>query len=417
MKRILHVCLFLAFLLAAIPAHAQVPSAFPYVKPVQNDSSVGTTQFTLTKINSSGNAVIMATTDTNGYAGVCVSNCGKTGTAWIAFAGLVPLTVDATATVQHYITISSTTGGDGHDSGAATYPTSGAVIGRVQAGATSGNQAMVDLFSAEVQAASSPVSSVSNSDGTLTISPTTGAVVASLALGHANTWTGAQSFSALGTFSGAGAASTPGLTVTGAPYTGGTATTNFPIFYVNDGTGPTTLSTAGTEIGVNTPSGFTGNLFDFHVNGGASVAKLDYGGNLTVASCAGCGGSPSLLAVTLGFFAPATGTAYVNMLGITSGSQSTAIPAELVSPRAGTMQSLIVKMQTGNTQGAGATYQVTLYQNGATTALTCTIASSAGSCTDSTHIVTIAAGDLLAWQTVQTGTGSGSYYYISADMQ
>jgi hypothetical protein len=38
------------------------------------------------------------------------------------------------------------------------------------------------------------VSSVSNSDGTVTISPTTGAVVASLALGHANTWTGAQTF-------------------------------------------------------------------------------------------------------------------------------------------------------------------------------------------------------------------------------
>jgi hypothetical protein len=38
------------------------------------------------------------------------------------------------------------------------------------------------------------VSSVSNSDGTLTISPTTGAVVASLALGHANTWTGSQIF-------------------------------------------------------------------------------------------------------------------------------------------------------------------------------------------------------------------------------
>lgn len=40
------------------------------------------------------------------------------------------------------------------------------------------------------------ISSVSNSDGTLTISPTTGAVVASLALGHANTWTGAQTFNA-----------------------------------------------------------------------------------------------------------------------------------------------------------------------------------------------------------------------------
>lgn len=36
------------------------------------------------------------------------------------------------------------------------------------------------------------VTGVSNSDGTLTISPTTGAVVASLALAHANTWTGVQ---------------------------------------------------------------------------------------------------------------------------------------------------------------------------------------------------------------------------------
>jgi hypothetical protein len=40
------------------------------------------------------------------------------------------------------------------------------------------------------------VASVSNIDGTLTISPTTGAVVASLALGHANNWTATQTFSA-----------------------------------------------------------------------------------------------------------------------------------------------------------------------------------------------------------------------------
>lgn len=38
------------------------------------------------------------------------------------------------------------------------------------------------------------VASVSNSDSTLTISPTTGSVVASLNLGHANTWTAAQTF-------------------------------------------------------------------------------------------------------------------------------------------------------------------------------------------------------------------------------
>ena len=43
------------------------------------------------------------------------------------------------------------------------------------------------------------VSSVSNSDTTLTISPTTGAVVASLNLAKANTWTAAQTFSGLNT--------------------------------------------------------------------------------------------------------------------------------------------------------------------------------------------------------------------------
>ena len=48
--------------------------------------------------------------------------------------------------------------------------------------------------------------SVSNSDGTLTISPTTGAVVASLALGHANTWTAKQTFPA-------GSATAPGVVV------------------------------------------------------------------------------------------------------------------------------------------------------------------------------------------------------------
>ncbi|MDE2102089.1 MAG: hypothetical protein KGL39_32890 [Patescibacteria group bacterium] len=41
---------------------------------------------------------------------------------------------------------------------------------------------------------SGAVSSVSSSDGTLTVSPTTGSVVASLALGHGNTWTALQQF-------------------------------------------------------------------------------------------------------------------------------------------------------------------------------------------------------------------------------
>jgi hypothetical protein len=47
------------------------------------------------------------------------------------------------------------------------------------------------------------VTSVSNSDGTLTISPTTGAVIASLNLSHANTWLATQTFGNNISFGGA----------------------------------------------------------------------------------------------------------------------------------------------------------------------------------------------------------------------
>ncbi len=61
------------------------------------------------------------------------------------------------------------------------------------------------------------VSSVSNADGTLTISPTTGAVVASLNLGSANNWTALQQFAA--------GASTTQLSAYSGLYVGTTATT------------------------------------------------------------------------------------------------------------------------------------------------------------------------------------------------
>jgi hypothetical protein len=63
---------------------------------------------------------------------------------------------------------------------------------------------------------SAAVSSISNSDGTLTISPTTGAAVASIALSHANTWSGAQTYGN-GDFKLAG--STSGTTIINAAAT------------------------------------------------------------------------------------------------------------------------------------------------------------------------------------------------------
>lgn len=108
------------------------------------------------------------------------------------------------------------------------------------------------------------VSSVSNSDGTLTISPITGAVVASLALGHANTWTAAQTFNN-GDFKLAGA--TSGTTILAAAATA-SGTISFPA--VTD-----TVAVLGTA--------------DQTVAGGANVTSQSLStGNVTI----DCGSRP-----------------------------------------------------------------------------------------------------------------------------
>jgi hypothetical protein len=66
------------------------------------------------------------------------------------------------------------------------------VVGRIGAGVAGPAQAIP--FATLASQLGLAATSVSNSDGTLTVSPTTGAIIASLALSHANTWTGAQTF-------------------------------------------------------------------------------------------------------------------------------------------------------------------------------------------------------------------------------
>ncbi|HEV2275619.1 MAG TPA: hypothetical protein VGR96_15715 [Acidobacteriaceae bacterium] len=98
--------------------------------------------------------------------------------------------------------------------------------------------------------------------------------------GDANTFSAAQSFSANG------AASSAEVTFSGAPYTGGTGTSTFPLTYMNcsGSTAPSSWSTAGTLLGINTCSGFAGNLLDFHVNGGASQFTVSASGAVQAAS-------------------------------------------------------------------------------------------------------------------------------------
>lgn len=65
-----------------------------------------------------------------------------------------------------------------------------------------------------------------------------------------------------------GAASTPPLTMTGTWFTGGSSTTTKPQLLIEPtGATSTGWSTSGTGLGVNSASGFTGNLIDLQVNG------------------------------------------------------------------------------------------------------------------------------------------------------
>lgn len=111
------------------------------------------------------------------------------------------------------------------------------------------------------------VSSVSNSDGTLTISPTTGAVVASLNLTNANTWTGQQTFNTSAPIFGTITGSTQCLHVNSAGLVSGTGSdcgsgggggtpggASSTIQYNANGAfaGLSTLTTDGTVLGLGT---------------------------------------------------------------------------------------------------------------------------------------------------------------------
>lgn len=80
----------------------------------------------------------------------------------------------------------------------------------------------------------------------------------------------------------AGAASIPIVNLTGALPTG-TATTAFPGIYYNasGAVAVTSFSTNTTVFGVNAASGFAGNFFDMHVNGGGSLFSVSSSGNVT----------------------------------------------------------------------------------------------------------------------------------------
>ena len=142
----------------------------------------------------------------------------------------------------------------------------------------------------------SPYAIAASGSGSSAFSSLTGGTNTSAAMvvstGASLTISGTSQFAV----STAGALSTPSVSITGAPITGGTGTTTTPLVYLNSGaSAPTTFSTSGTVLGINTPSAFAGNILDVHINGGASVLSADYQGNISTTGniTLGAGGSAS----------------------------------------------------------------------------------------------------------------------------
>ena len=101
----------------------------------------------------------------------------------------------------------------------------------------------------------------------------------------------AQTFTKTNTYTVTAAASTYTTNFSSAPYTAGSATTNFPTVAIgNTGSAVTTWATTGTFLGIQPASGFTGNAIDVHaVNGGASVFAVNYLGGVTCSTMSSSG--------------------------------------------------------------------------------------------------------------------------------
>lgn len=115
MRKLLVLAAFVASL-----AIAQTPAAFPGAYIVPNDTSTGTTAQKMVNF-SSGKAILSGTSDKTA-GGVCVDNCTTTGSALIAFSGVVGITQDGNTTIDHWVTLSTSVAGDIHDTGSSTYP-------------------------------------------------------------------------------------------------------------------------------------------------------------------------------------------------------------------------------------------------------------------------------------------------------
>jgi hypothetical protein len=102
-----------------------------FLEKIVNDGA-GTTQYLLAKFTSANTISTLQLADTTDALGVVITGAGTTGKSLIAFSGVAFCQFDNsnTATVAHFVSVSSTNAGFCHDAGA-TFPSSGQVLGVV----------------------------------------------------------------------------------------------------------------------------------------------------------------------------------------------------------------------------------------------------------------------------------------------
>jgi len=240
----------------------------------------------------SGTLVNSAVTTLSSLASVGTLTGGATGAGFTVALGT------STLTGQVPLTNGGTNASLTADNGAIPYSTGSALALLASTGTASqcllsGNHAAPSWGSCTGAAS---VSSVSNGDGTLTITPTTGAVVASLNLGNANTWTGVQTLDspvlvtpALGV---ATATTINKVTIT-APASGSTLTiANGKTLTVSNsitlaGTDSTTWTGAGSNMTLAAL-----NIVDQTLSGGANVTSNNLGTITTGTTTIDCGAGP-----------------------------------------------------------------------------------------------------------------------------
>lgn len=212
---------------------------------------------------------------------------------------------------------------------------------------------------------------ITSPGATLTVGGTSTNTTLDLALGHANTWTGQQTFVApiLGTPASGVATNLTGLpaasVLSGALVNGMTATTQ---------TGGDSTAKLATDAFVQ-----------------AAVAAATTGAGIITYS------GPSLTFSGTQYFPIGGG-------GIAS---STETNVDLDSPAAATIQNFSVQMSAA--PGVGNTVVYTWRKNATGTTLTCTITgASQTACNDTTHTITVVQGDLMDIQAVTTGTIVGT---------